>query len=89
MANGKWQIKKSQYSQWSQWRVWFFRGGMRKLERMERGPRSNSEKIALLRQALFADVDELERSGEIVLPEPLKAVLKALARSSLPGGGNR
>jgi hypothetical protein len=30
---------------------------------------SNAEKIALLRQALFADVDELERSGEIVLPD--------------------
>jgi hypothetical protein len=30
---------------------------------------SNAEKIALLRQALFADVDKLERSGEIVLPD--------------------
>jgi hypothetical protein len=36
MANGKWQIKKSQYSQWSQWRVCFLRGGVRKLEGMER-----------------------------------------------------
>ena len=32
-------------------------------------PMSNSEKIALLRQELFADVDELDRSGEIVLPD--------------------
>ena len=32
-------------------------------------PMSNAEKIALLRQALFADVDELERSGEVVLPD--------------------
>lgn len=33
------------------------------------GPMTNSEKIALLRQALFADVDELEKSGEVVLPD--------------------
>jgi len=33
------------------------------------GPITNSERIALLRQALFADVDELEKSGEVVLPE--------------------
>jgi hypothetical protein len=32
-------------------------------------PMSNAEKIALMRQVLFADVDELERPGEIVLPE--------------------
>jgi hypothetical protein len=32
-------------------------------------PMSNAEKIALLRQAFFADVDELERSGEVVLPD--------------------
>ncbi len=32
-------------------------------------PMSNAEKIALLRQVVFADVDELERSGEIVLPD--------------------
>jgi hypothetical protein len=30
---------------------------------------SNSEKIALMRQVVFGDVDELERSGEIVLPD--------------------
>ncbi len=30
---------------------------------------SNSEKIALLRQTMFADVDEFERAGEVVLPE--------------------
>ena len=33
------------------------------------GPMTNSEKFALLRQALFADVDELEKSGEVVLPD--------------------
>ncbi|HXP59674.1 MAG TPA: hypothetical protein VN829_04235 [Dongiaceae bacterium] len=30
---------------------------------------SNAEKIALLRQAVFGEIDELERSGEIVLPD--------------------
>lgn len=30
---------------------------------------SNAEKIAALRQTYFADVDELERSGKVVLPE--------------------
>jgi len=34
----------------------------------ENAPWDNSEKIRLMRQAYFADVDELERSGEIVLP---------------------
>jgi hypothetical protein len=29
----------------------------------------NSQLIALMRKAMFADVDELERSGEIVLPD--------------------
>jgi hypothetical protein len=32
-------------------------------------PMSNAERIALLRQVVFADVDDLERSGEIVLPD--------------------
>ena len=32
-------------------------------------PMSNAERIALMRQVVFADVDELERSGEVVLPE--------------------
>ena len=32
-------------------------------------PMSNSEKIALMRQAVFGDVDELERSGLVVLPD--------------------
>jgi len=32
-------------------------------------PMSNAEKIALLRQAVFGEIDELERSGEIVLPD--------------------
>ncbi len=31
---------------------------------------SNAEKIRLMRQALFADVDELEKSGRIKLPKP-------------------
>jgi hypothetical protein len=29
----------------------------------------NHEAIARMRQAYFADVDELERSGEVVLPK--------------------
>jgi len=32
-------------------------------------PMSNAEKIALLRQVVFGEIDELERSGEIVLPD--------------------
>ena len=31
---------------------------------------SNAEKIRLMRQAMFADVDELEKSGRINLPKP-------------------
>ncbi len=31
--------------------------------------RPNAELIRLLRKAMFADVDELEKSGEIKLPE--------------------
>jgi hypothetical protein len=31
---------------------------------------SNAEKIRLMRQAMFADVDELEKSGRIKLPKP-------------------
>ena len=34
-----------------------------------REPMPNAEKIALMRQVVFADVDELEASGEVVLPE--------------------
>jgi uncharacterized protein related to proFAR isomerase len=30
---------------------------------------SNAEKIALLRKVYFADVDELERSGAVKLPQ--------------------
>lgn len=29
----------------------------------------NREKIHLLRQAAFADVDELERSGKVIIPK--------------------
>jgi len=32
-------------------------------------PMPNAEKIALMRQVVFGDVDELERSGEVVLPD--------------------
>jgi hypothetical protein len=31
---------------------------------------SNAEKIRLMRQAMFADVDELEKSGRIKIPKP-------------------
>jgi hypothetical protein len=31
---------------------------------------SNAEKIRLMRQAMFADVDELRKSGRIKLPKP-------------------
>ncbi len=31
---------------------------------------SNAEKIRLMRQAMFADVDELGKSGRINLPKP-------------------
>jgi hypothetical protein len=37
------------------------------LERTNEG--SNAELIRMLRKAMFADVDELEASGEIKLPE--------------------
>jgi urocanate hydratase len=40
-----------------------------KAREIAEGAMSNAEKIALLRQELFADVDELEKSGEIVLPD--------------------
>jgi hypothetical protein len=30
---------------------------------------SNAEKIALMRKEYFADIDELEKSGKVVLPE--------------------
>jgi hypothetical protein len=40
-----------------------------KAREIAEGSMSNAEKILLLRQVLFADVDELERSGEIVLPD--------------------
>jgi hypothetical protein len=30
----------------------------------------NREKIRLMRQAMFADVDELQKSGRIKLPKP-------------------
>ena len=35
----------------------------------ENTPFDNREKIRLLRLAMFADVDELEKSGTVVLPE--------------------
>ncbi len=31
---------------------------------------SNAEKIRLMRQTIFADVDELRKSGRIKLPKP-------------------
>ncbi len=40
-----------------------------KAREIAESPMSNSEKIALLRETLFADVDELEKSGEVILPE--------------------
>jgi hypothetical protein len=40
-----------------------------KAREIAESPISNAEKIALLRQPLFADVDELEKSGEVALPE--------------------
>ncbi len=33
------------------------------------GRYSNAERIALLRQVMFADVDELEPSGQLILPK--------------------
>ena len=33
------------------------------------GRYSNADKIALLRQALFADVDEFVASGQLILPK--------------------
>lgn len=33
------------------------------------GRYSNAEKIALLRQVMFADVDELVKSGQVVIPK--------------------
>jgi hypothetical protein len=32
-------------------------------------PFSNAEKIRLMREAMFADVDELQKSGKIVIPK--------------------
>ncbi len=45
------------------------------LERIDRrldtaGDGNNTETIRLLRAAMFADVDELEASGTVKLPEP-------------------
>ena len=38
-------------------------------------PMSNAEKIALMRQVVFGAVDELESSGEVVLPD-LSRIIK-------------
>ena len=39
-------------------------------EKLERSTTSsNSEIIRRLRQTMFADVDELEKSGQVILPE--------------------
>jgi hypothetical protein len=39
-------------------------------EKLERSTTSsNSEIIRRLRQTMFADVDELEKSGKVILPE--------------------
>jgi len=35
----------------------------------ETAPFSNAEKIRLMREVYFADVDELERSGTLILPK--------------------
>lgn len=35
----------------------------------ENTPCDNREKIRLMRLAMFADVDKLEKSGEVVIPE--------------------
>jgi hypothetical protein len=35
----------------------------------ENTPSDNSEKIRLMRLALFADIDRLQASGRVVLPE--------------------
>jgi hypothetical protein len=40
-----------------------------KAEEIVEEPMSNAERIALMRQVVFADVDELEASGEVVLPD--------------------
>jgi hypothetical protein len=48
-----------------------FRLAFERLDRAleKNAPWDNTEKIQMLRQACFADVDALERSGEVVLPK--------------------